>query len=360
MYPLKLHWPAQPTPLSADAMPPSVRPAPRRWRSIAGGLTTPTLVALMLVALSSCTSTTAYGSARDSGSPTASAPQSPTAGQPFVATATSRVTRTVTTSATLPVATVTSALVTPSIVQVARTATLSGTSTGPVAVSCPMGDIALSGGWSVPTGNRVYKAILSGNSWSVSVTHQDPTVVFSVTAYVECLSGASGAIVTRRAVNDTLSAGTFNNMAAYCIVGEVPVGFGMDFSASGMDLELQNTQPATFEAGVWWDFYVTNHDSVARTITLYVNCLSNVSVTPSFLGNQGSAVFGHQTGTVAVSCPSGAAVAGGGLSYKGTLTGNMYGMQASSTGWQGSVYAVTSSGLSTIQPTAWVVCLTFM
>src|SRR5436309_12151221 len=57
----------------------------------------------------------------------------------------------------------------PSVHEVAQTTTLNGGQTGPVTATCPQGEVALGGGWSVPTQQaRVFAATLSGNTWSVS------------------------------------------------------------------------------------------------------------------------------------------------------------------------------------------------
>jgi hypothetical protein len=59
---------------------------------------------------------------------------------------------------------------------------------------------------------RVFSALLTGNMWSVRVAHPGPTntgalaqagttgteVGIAVTAFVECLRGATGAVVTER------------------------------------------------------------------------------------------------------------------------------------------------------------------
>jgi hypothetical protein len=369
----------------------SHRPTPASAAGIAR-LAASALIALLLVALAACTPTTySGGRVLTSDTPSASSSQTPGGGVTLTTIPTATATGTPTKPVTLPVPTTTPAPLIPAIRQVAHSATLNGTSTGPVSVSCPQGSIALGGGWTVPTANRVFKALLSGNTWSVWVTNPAPVATGSisqpgptvlawvahststelststqlgpavevpVTAFVECLSGVSGRTLTRRAHSATVTASAFNNLAATCNPGEVPVGFGFDLSAASTALELRGTMPETFEAGVWWNFWVQNHDSLAHGITLFANCLSNP---PAFnlVSFTGSDVFGHQSSTISVPCPSGSKVAGGGLDYKGALTGNLFGLQATSTGWQGSLYAATTSGLLALQPQVWALCLTF-
>jgi hypothetical protein len=70
-------------------------------------------------------------------------------------------------------------------------------------------------------------------------------------------------------------------------------------------------------------------------------------------------VYAGQTGEIAVSCPSGAVPAGGGLDYTAASIGNLGLLQATAMGWHGAIYGVTGNGLIPLLPTGWAVCLHF-
>ena len=338
------------SPIESCVPPRRVRPA--RPRPRATTMATLTAAAMLVAVLSSC-STSSLGA---SGSPTAGVREAPSAPAAPIAAQTPAI-QGVTPAPPL----------VPSVHEVARTTILTGTSTGPARVSCPAGEVALGGGWDVPSGNRVFAAILDGNTWAVSVTHPARTASGSaplqVTAYAECLSGVRGAVVTRRAANSSVDPASYSSVGAYCNPGEVSVGFGFDLSASSANLELQLTEPdypkPTWE-GLWlWDFSVVNHDSVARAITVFVDCLSNVDTTVDYQDKEGSYVYASMTGGVSAPCAPDEVVAGGGLSYTGRSIGNLYLLHAASGGWQGAIYGVTGYGLIPLVPTVRAACLRF-
>jgi streptogramin lyase len=251
---------------------------------------------------------------------------------------------------------------TPSVHEVAQTTTLLGGDTGPALATCPAGERALGGGWSVPTSQaRVFAARRTGDAWSVSVQPLGHPASTTITVYVECLANAPGAVVTQRAGLGSAPANTSGVVVATCNSGETLVGGGFDLSAAPTTLELRTDTPQTPESGVLWAIAALNHDPalVAHPVTAYAECLAHVSATPTYPGQQGSYVYAGQTGEIAVACPSGAVPAGGGLDYTAASLGNLYQLQATATGWHGAIYGVTGSGLIPLVPTAWAVCLHF-
>jgi hypothetical protein len=305
----------------------------------------------------------------------------------------------VTKSADPPTATPGKAVFAPTIHQVAQTTTLPYDRTGPATATCPAGEVALGGGWSVPQNriNRVFAAKATGNAWSVSVTNPPlkaqtaqnaatqtgmapESAVFAtpeaagvtITVYAECLAGVSGAVVTQRATTQNFNptpTDTFNDSLggtiSLCDPGETLVGGGFDFGGSSANLELESSWPRDDVFPVqMWVFSIRNYDTVAHSITHYAECLSGVTVSATYPRQEGSFVFANQTGTAAISCPSGSSLAGGGFQYRmhspgNERLGNLFSLNANSAGWQGQVLTLSGYGLYALIPLAAAVCLTF-
>jgi hypothetical protein len=266
----------------------------------------------------------------------------------------------------------------PSVHEVAQTTTLNGGNTGPTTATCPQGEFALGGGWSVPAQRaRVFAAVLNGDTWAVSVLPLGHPATTTVIAYVECLRGAPGAVVTQRATTDNLAptpTATFNDnlggTVSLCNTGETLVGGGFDLGDPTANLELEASWPrddalSQLKLPVqMWVFSVRNYDTVAHPITRYAECLSGLSVSASYPRQEGSPVYASQTGSGMVSCPSGAALAGGGFMYRmhspgNEHLGNMYSLNATTAGWQGQEYTLSGYGLYYLTPLAAAVCLSF-
>ena len=279
----------------------------------------------------------------------------------------------VTKPANPPTATPGKAPLSPAVHEVAQTTTLNGGNTGPVTATCPQGEVALGGGWNVPTQQaRVFAATLNGNSWSISALPLGHPATTTVTAYVECLRGVSGAVVTQRANTETLAptpTATFNDnlggTVSLCNTGETLVGGGFDLGAPTVNLELEASWPRNDVLPVqMWVFSVRNYDTTPHAITHYAECLSGVTVSASYLRQDGSPVYASQIGSAMVPCPTGATLAGGGFQYRmhspgSARLGNLFSLNATSVGWQSQVYTLSGYGLYYLTPLAAAVCLTF-
>jgi hypothetical protein len=273
--------------------------------------------------------------------------------------------------------------------EVARSATLVSGDSGPVVATCPQGELALSGGWSVPsTRTHVYAAKVLGNGWAVWVQTPPPTNAnatgtppsagpqggTAVTAYVECLRGATGTTVTQREVTQsipaTIPSHTVDEAGAFigtCQQGEGLVGFGFDLGAANANsLELEASVPSEVLHVISWSFKVWNHDTVAHDVTFDVQCLTTtLHGALSFPGQKGTVLYATMSGDATAVCPDGTMLAGGGFRYtlagaRGSFVGSEYHHSATSAtpnGWQSSLYAITSYGLEAIAPEAIAVCL---
>jgi hypothetical protein len=313
-----------------------------------GGVAVLALVAMLLLALSSCAITSADGAASSGptagaatspgaqGTPTSAGTQAPSATATHAPTEPPRSTPTKTATPKPPV---------PSVHAVAHTTTLYGGQTGPVTASCPQGEFALGGGWSAPSQHaHVFAArLISGATWSVSVQPLDHASSTVVTAYAECLRDAPGAVVTPRTATVSVPAFARGSAAPKCTgVGEVAVGWGFSFDSS----TGQWVESASPNKG-FWAVGVKNDSAQGHSAYVYVQCLSHAVVTDVVVASSPpSNVLTGATASDQVSCDGGYTVAGGGYAvdrtaYVSDEAGTLYSLHATATGWQGSVYAVT-------------------
>lgn len=270
----------------------------------------------------------------------------------------------------------------PSVHEIAQTTTLAGTSVGPATAACPPGEVALGGGWELPApatggsihplrndvvtvsleGARVYKALLTGNTWAVYVSHS-PLIVskpLPVTAYVECLAGVPDAVVTQHMATRDLMPEQVEGLGPACATGQSAAGFGFDFSDSPANLELMGDYPGNVLGVVSWTIEGENHDSQAHSVSAYAQCLSSAKTSVTYPPPlSGPRVSGGTAVDLQQNCPGEQGVAGGGIAYHYSIlgAGNMYRQHASSSGWQGSLYA--SKGSSSLDDKVFLACLSF-
>jgi hypothetical protein len=189
--------------------------------------------------------------------------------------------------------------------QVLRKQALASNQIGPVTVSCPAGELVLSGGWatspSVGSYPIVFKSSRNGNgSWSIFVDHTGTTVV---TAYALCLKNAAGATVTERAATVQLVDSELNGTHVTCNRGEIVVGGG--FSGSkGIKFE------ALAGSSYWnrWRGGVYNHSGAVQPFTVFAECLryAGASINPvTDISPVGA--------SISEACPKGSYVSGGGF-----------------------------------------------
>lgn len=249
----------------------------------------------------------------------------------------------------------------PSVHQVVSQATLSGSSVGPVVASCPLGEIALSGGWSIPphAGALVYSsARYSTGSWGVYVRHGSSV---GVTAYAECLANASGATIVERASYKSVSPGAYDFTYARCNAGETPVGGGF-YSQTGLvvygsGLDTYTNGPNGWGGAAW------NLGATSGQFGVYAECLAYPKAHSSQTANGLSAEAiapGEGARAASPPCPSGTYMSGGGF---GGPAGVFYDTSAegsgSTTTWAVYGYNNNYNEDNPIYVTSQAVCLGF-
>ena len=201
----------------------------------------------------------------------------------------------------------------PSVHQVVSQAMLSGSSVGPVVATCPAGEIALSGGWSIPAHAGAFvssSARSSVRSWAVYVRHGSS---LGVTVYVECLANAPGATIVERAAYVSVAPGDFSGTVVDCNTGEVVVGGGF-YSQTGLvayesDGYYAQSHPTT------WHGNAKNFGATSGQFGIYAECLTFTNAHSSLASGQtGPALAPGNGGRAASStCPSGTYISGGGF-----------------------------------------------
>jgi hypothetical protein len=210
--------------------------------------------------------------------------------------------------------------------------TLAVTSMGPVYASCPPGEIALSGGWTIPAdpGNNVFRSQRAGGgNWAVYVKHASS---MTVSVYAECLASASGASIAERVAQVSIPDGIyeFGTAIASCNAGEALVGGGFASQDYAEIRETFTDSPGKWKADAW------NHGSSSALLNAYAECLTFGGAHSNHIQTQvGTPIARDATGSAAPpACPGGAYVSGGGYSYYGE--GLVYAMSAVGSGGSAS------------------------
>jgi hypothetical protein len=186
-------------------------------------------------------------------------------------------------------------------------AMVSGSGSSPLSASCPFGEPALSGGWSIVSDARLSMTRRNGNGW---VVEPAPPYGGNANAFVLCLQHAAGVSIRERQTIFAIAANSSGTGVAACNAGETLVGGG--FSGDGTNLDISHLSPSADHTG----FILTaaNHDPTSeQTMFVYAECLSapkaHLTVPPPTTAN----ISPHGTGPVQISCPKGTMLSGGGI-----------------------------------------------
>jgi hypothetical protein len=236
----------------------------------------------------------------------------------------------------------------PTVHQVSLQKTLSGTDLSFGTITCPAGEIALSGGWIVPddgSSAKVYHFRRNGTGgWSLLVMH---TTTTTVTAYIECLKNAPTATIVERSSGITVPANgdTFTNAA--CNAGEVVVGGAFD-TPPGLTLYNFLNDPPEVPAKTWHG-RARNVTAAPIVMGIYVECLTLAGASSSSV-NLDAYTFGSPEATS--TCPNGTYVSGGGYSAPQYGAQGTMSMFASGKTWHVTMHPMGPLG-------AIATCLTF-
>jgi len=240
-------------------------------------------------------------------------------------------------------------------------ATLSGSNVGSVVATCPAGELALSGGWSIPynSGAAVIRSSRSGTrSWTIAVYH---TASVLVTSYAECLIHASGATIAERSATAYVVPNGDNSAYPTCDTGEVLVGGGFELPDTP-EVEVYSFTP---NFNTQWLGEARTHDTRTDQVLVYAECLtfSGVHEVSTGLLQTTSAAGGGRGSAYSGVCPKGYFVSGGG--YQDSADAFVYTMHAqfvlNDTGGGSTVWAVSLYANGGHSETFWAdaVCLGF-
>ena len=226
------------------------------------------------------------------------------------------------------------------------------TAGSPVAVSCPKGELALSGGWKSDANTPIINSSRSGNGWRVSPLSSTGA---PVTAYALCLQHVAGASITERSVTVAIGANKYGQNVADCNPGEIAIGGGFGVPASQgvilLELNLDLATDKGFRGGV------ANTTTSSRIVIFYTECLNasgaRLLIPPH--GSQFNLTSGQSTGA-GVNCPQGMLLTGGGFSISGGLAAVLGFFPKNNANWQGDAMYTGSSNVSF---TIYAMCLSF-
>jgi hypothetical protein len=206
----------------------------------------------------------------------------------------------------------------PSVHQVSKQESLPASSPTVVDLSCPAGELALSGGWLLPanaSGTLIVRSARYGKlagEWSLIIAHDSAT---TVTIYAECLRHAAGATIIERLSSVTVPANNYAWTETPCAGGELLVGGGYFYLPYG--LELYNFLRSNTDHTAWLGVG-QNHTGSPITLTIYAECLTYAGASVSAVDPN---AYTLNAAVATATCPDGTWVSGGGYS-DGKVDGN--------------------------------------
>ncbi len=206
----------------------------------------------------------------------------------------------------------------------------SGSGSSPLAAFCPTGELALSGGWSIVSGARLFLSHRNGNGWVVEPT---PPYGGIANAFVICLQQAAGVSITQRRAILTIAANSSGTGVAACNAGEILAGGG--FEGNGTNFDISHLSPSADHSG----FIVTavNHASTEQVMFVYAECLSAPKARLTVPAPTTVDISPHGSGPAQISCPKGTMLSGGGIDLLNGVAVADHFAPSSSTTWLAQV-----------------------
>jgi hypothetical protein len=180
--------------------------------------------------------------------------------------------------------------------------------TGGVGVTCPSGEVALTGGWSADAGTLILHSHRRQNGDVSSWVVYPNSVTAQVTVFVLCLQHVANTVITERLVAATIPTGASGTAFSPCYAGEVPIGGG--FVGLG-DVDLVNSDMAPDHTG--FRLTVANHSASLHTVQAVAECLSAAKAQLTVSAPAQQEIGAHGSGSVQISCPKETLLSGGGI-----------------------------------------------
>jgi hypothetical protein len=222
---------------------------------------------------------------------------------------------------------------------------------GGVGVSCPSGEVALTGGWSTDVGTLIQVSHRRQDGDVGSWVVYPNSVTAQVTVFALCLQHVAHAVITERAVAATIPAGYSNTAFSPCYAGEVPIGGGF-VGIGGVDLVNYDLSPDH----IGYRLTVANHSTSALSVQAVAECLSAAKAQLTVTAPAQQEIGAHGSGSVQISCPKGTVLSGGGINLLNGSAQVTAFAPSSATTWRAQVQNQTIVG-TTVKLSA--LCLSF-
>src|SRR5262249_41646817 len=185
---------------------------------------------------------------------------------------------------------------------------LAGSGDTAVRVTCPAGELALSGGWDFRSNDAALASVIQSwligtSTWEVWFHHAGG---LTVEANVECLKNAPGATIGQHALSVSVPANSLGGAGLSCPAGQG--GGGGGFHAFGGQLEV--TDFLLF--GPPGAVYANNHSASAARLDVFAECLQYPGAHSSLTAPIAVLITsGAIDSLISHICPSGTFVSGG-------------------------------------------------
>ncbi len=233
----------------------------------------------------------------------------------------------------------------PETTQVYAQVTLSGNSTGNVAVNCPADTVVTGGGYAANADIYVYNSSMNGNGWRVYGNNRSGTDKL-LNVYAICMSHSGG--TTSQIYSQASGAATLHAEVS-CPAGSIVTGGGFAGNHNPAELYIYNSS----RSGNGWQVYAHYLGTSSGLLNAYAICLAGTSATSQQVYTQVS-IGGNTTGNTTAECPAGSVITGGGFAGNDNLW--FYNTSMNENGWR--TYARNLVGSNNLL-NSYAICTTF-